>query len=243
MADLRKHLARHQINRTLRVQLTRLESTGYKKSEKSVSSSLAEPPMDRMGVHWSQSLGAGVARTTSDNEATILEESSEATEVYDAEIWQPDGRDSDSPVYVPAEYSGWRSPVYQQIPSCLDGPPTSPPGQPTDAFNLMASPRRTQGIFLEPTTVLDDGSNEDVQVLYETEPKCLNENCDLSRAEKEASSIFACAADAVKAAGVIIQNALEQDSVMRRERHKLQMDVLLLKKAKLKLALDRKTRT
>ncbi|KAH7934810.1 hypothetical protein HPB52_000507 [Rhipicephalus sanguineus] len=173
-------------------------------------------------------------RQSSDEEATILEESSEATEVYDAEMWQPDGEDSDSPVYVPAEYTGWRSPVYQQIPSCLDGPPTSPPGQPTDAFNLMASPRRTQGIFLEPTTVLDDGSNEDVQVLYETEPKCLNENCDLSRAEKEASSIFACAADAVKAAGVIIQNAIEQDSVMRRERHKLQMDVLLLKKAKLK---------
>ncbi|KAL3197438.1 hypothetical protein MRX96_044893 [Rhipicephalus microplus] len=41
---------------------------------------------------------------------------------------------------------------------------------------------------------------------------------------------------------IIIHNALEQDSVMRRERHKLQMDVLLLKKTKLKLALERRMR-
>ncbi|KAL1474494.1 hypothetical protein MTO96_037933 [Rhipicephalus appendiculatus] len=109
--------------------------------------------------------------------------------------------------------------------------------------NRPASACRRQGVFNEPTSVLDDGSSDDLEVIYESNPKGLNENCDFSHAQHEASSVFACAAAAVKAAGIIIQNALEQDSVMRRERHKLQMDVLQLKKAKLKLALERRMRT
>ncbi|KAL1472573.1 hypothetical protein MTO96_039242, partial [Rhipicephalus appendiculatus] len=182
----------------------------------------------------------------SEESLIILAESTDATEVYEAETWQPSYHE-DSPVYAPAIYSGWRSPVYQQIPSCLDGAPTSPPGERTevasDALNRPASACRRQGVFNEPTSVLDDGSSDDIEVIYESNPKGLNENCDFSHAQHEASSVFACAAAAVKAAGIIIQNALEQDSVMRRERHKLQMDVLQLKKAKLKLALERRMRT
>ncbi|KAL1479394.1 hypothetical protein MTO96_051877 [Rhipicephalus appendiculatus] len=122
-------------------------------------------------------------------------------------------------------------------------PHGKPPEVIRDAFNLLASARRRQGIVNESISVIKDGSSDDVEVLYETNPKGLNENCDISHAEHAASSILACVADAVKAAGIIIQNALEQDSVMRRERHKLQMDVLLLKKTKLKLDLERRMRS
>ncbi|KAL3197437.1 hypothetical protein MRX96_044892 [Rhipicephalus microplus] len=50
-----------------------------------------------------------LALTCSEEAPTTLEESSDATELYESEMWHP-GNHDDSPVYAPATYSGWRSP-------------------------------------------------------------------------------------------------------------------------------------
>ncbi|XP_070382398.1 uncharacterized protein [Dermacentor albipictus] len=199
--------------------------------------------LHRMETESPQANGpcADVSKDSPSHEEAVarLEESSEATEVYDTEWWQADGlEDDESPVHITAEYSGWRTAPYQRTPSFM----TPSAVRHMDTSKLTPSACGEPGTFFSPSRLLEDRSVHSLPCLYDVEQTFLEKFPELKCVGQDASNDVADAADAVKVAAIILQKAIKRDSIMRRERHKLQVDVLLLKKAKLKLALERRSR-
>ncbi|XP_075527366.1 uncharacterized protein LOC142559687 [Dermacentor variabilis] len=188
---------------------------------------------------------ADLSKDSSSREEAVarLEESSEATEVYETEWWQAGGlEDDESPVHITAEYSGWRTAPYQRTPSSMTPSAVCHMETAPNTSKLTPSACGEQDTFLSPSRLLEDRSVQSLPCLYDVDKTFLEKFPELKRVDQEASNDVADAADAVKVAAIILQKAIKRDSIMRRERHKLHVDVLLLKKAKLKLALERRSR-